>query len=76
VPPEELAAAARAAPRFARRSRLGYVVVDRTRASQELVDLVLKSLDLDKVGESWPFDLYRVRPTVPEQLAAAGDSAR
>lgn len=72
VTPEEMAAAAANGPRLTRRWRVGYVVIDRRRASDDLVRLVLGSLPLELVAESWPFVLYRTR-FEPVSTAADGD---
>jgi hypothetical protein len=48
---------------FARRARLGYVVVDRARASPELVSYATKSFALERIGGDAKYDLYRT--TVP-----------
>ena len=46
-------------PTFVRRTRLGYVVVDRNRASEELQALARGSLELEAVAEEGPLTLYR-----------------
>ena len=48
---------------FARRARLGYVVIDRARASRALVDYAVTSFGLERIGGDAVYDLYRV--TVP-----------
>ncbi len=42
-------------------SRLGYVVIDRTRASAELVEFASRVLVLEKIGASGGRELYRPR---------------
>ena len=61
--PHEIARARRAAPGFIRRSRLGYVVIDRGAAGPKLRDLAIDILDLEKIGESDVRELYRPRGT-------------
>ena len=61
--PHEIARARRAAPGFIRRSRLGYVVIDRGAAGPRLRDLAIDILDLEKIGESDVRELYRPRGT-------------
>jgi hypothetical protein len=46
---------------FARRARLGYVVVDRERTSPALLDYAVSSFDLERIGSDARFDLYRCR---------------
>ena len=43
---------------FARRARLGYVVVDRARASSALVDYAVSSFALERIGGDEVYDLY------------------
>jgi hypothetical protein len=50
------------APSFVRASRLGYVVVDRSRASPSLAAFAIETLDLEKIGVSGGRELYRPRP--------------
>jgi hypothetical protein len=59
--------------RFARQSRVGYVVVDVAAASPELQAFVIDAMDLDKIGESEGRALY-----VPRQRRPRGppDAAR
>jgi hypothetical protein len=58
---QRLAEAASRGPAFVERAGLGYVVVDRSRASRDLVDFAIGALRLEKVQESFPFELYRPR---------------
>ena len=70
--PPELAEAARLhARRFVHGSRLGYVVVDLSRASPELVAFATTVLDLEKTAETDHRALYRVRGE--DRLAVVGD---
>ena len=55
---EEAAASGRDA---ARKLRLGYVIVDRSRASPQLVDFATLALDLEKVATEGAQELYIVR---------------
>jgi hypothetical protein len=65
----EIARARRAAPGFIRRSRLGYVVVDTRASSEELRELAIDILDLEKIAESDGLELYRPRGTeIPAPL--------
>jgi len=48
---------------FARRARLGYVVVERARTSPVLLDYAVSSFALERIGGDARFDLYR--STVP-----------
>jgi hypothetical protein len=62
VPPElgdELKARARGM--WLERGQLGYVVIDRRRASPPLVDFAMRVFDLEKLGESGDRELYRPR---------------
>jgi hypothetical protein len=52
---------------FARRARLGYVVVDRERTSPALLDYAVSSFALERIGGDAVFDLYRT--TVPLEPA-------
>lgn len=47
------------APSFARRARLGYVVIDRARASQSLTELAVRAFRLELVAQEGPLELYR-----------------
>jgi hypothetical protein len=64
IGPRELEAAKRAAPRFVRSARLGYVVIDSQATSRELREFVIEIFGLVKVAESSGRELYR--PTVGE----------
>jgi len=44
--------------RFLRRSRLGYVVIDTSRASQHLRHFTIHVLALTKIGQDGPYELY------------------
>jgi hypothetical protein len=65
VTPAELEAARRRGPVFVEAARIGYVVVDRSRASEALVDLATSALDLEKIGTAGHRELYRPRPPAP-----------
>jgi hypothetical protein len=65
VTPAELEAARRRGPGFVAAARLGYVVVDRSRASQNLIDLATSAFDLEKIGEAGHRELYRPRAPAP-----------
>jgi hypothetical protein len=66
--PEELAALAPHVPSFLRRARLGYVVIDRSRASAELVTAVTSLLHLAYIEADGTYELYRppLQPTVDD----------
>jgi hypothetical protein len=57
--PELVNAALAAAPEFMARTQLGYVVVDTSRASQELVDFAIRAFSLAAVDASGEFLLFR-----------------
>jgi hypothetical protein len=65
LPPAELDAVRQRGPGFVAAARLGYVVVDRSRASQNLVDFAASALDLEKIGEAGHRELYRPRAPAP-----------
>ncbi|PYQ18271.1 MAG: hypothetical protein DMF79_15455, partial [Acidobacteria bacterium] len=44
--------------RFLRRSRLGYVVIDTSRASRHLRHFTIQVLALTKIGQDGPYELY------------------
>jgi hypothetical protein len=67
----DLAAALRRGPAFVEAARVGYVVVDRSRASDDLVDVATRVLDLEKIGEAGARELYRPRGPA-SVLASAG----
>jgi hypothetical protein len=54
-------------PEFVRRARIGYVVVDRTRASPRLVNFAIDILRLEKIESSATRDLYRPRAALPDE---------
>ena len=47
------------APGFIERARVGYVVIDHTRASPELVSFAQRAFALEAIAESWPYTLFR-----------------
>jgi hypothetical protein len=49
-------------PRFVERARIGYIVIDRSRASGALVDFAIRVLSLEKIGEAGSRELYRPLP--------------
>jgi hypothetical protein len=59
-------------PAFVEAARVGYVVVDRTRASQNLVDVATKALELEKIGEAGARVLYRPRPSASVLASTSG----
>jgi len=72
VPPAELEEARHRGPAFVDAAKIGYVVVDRSRASQALVDLATSALNLEKIAEAGHRDLYRPRP--PAAITAAAST--
>ena len=60
----ELVSLGKDVPRFLDRARLGYVVIDRTRASTELVTAVTRLLQLTYIEADGPHELYRP-PLIP-----------
>jgi hypothetical protein len=46
-------------PKFLTRAKIGYVVIDHTRASVELVDFAMRTLNLEELESEGPFVLYR-----------------
>ena len=63
--PEQDAAARDRADEFLRRTRLGYVVIDETRASPALVDFAVDLLGLTLVSREGPMALYVPRVPPP-----------
>lgn len=61
VPPAELAAASDLASRFLARTEIGYVVIDRSRASPELMTTAARLLDLEYLEAAGDRALYRPR---------------
>lgn len=59
IPPDALPALRSVAPDFLRAARLGYVVIDRERASAELEAFAVDVLHLEKIGEAGNRVLYR-----------------
>ncbi len=62
VPPFLAQLAASHAPGFVERARLGYVVIDKTRASPEIVAFATRVLNLERIAGGATRDLYRPRP--------------
>jgi hypothetical protein len=73
VPPELAEAAARSGRQFVTNARIGYVVVDRSRASPELEAFAARVLDLEKIDQSAQRVLYR--PRVAAGLGTVGAMA-
>jgi hypothetical protein len=44
---------------FVRRANLGYVVIDRDRASDALVDFAIRAFDLELLERNGALELYR-----------------
>lgn len=57
----EVDAAIALGPQFVETAHLGYVVVDRRRAAPALVNLAVRAMDLEKIGEAGDRELYRPR---------------
>jgi hypothetical protein len=62
--PKEMAEVEPRARTFLSRSRIGYVVIDRSRAAPALVSFALQMFDLEKIGEAGSRELYRPRNAV------------
>jgi len=70
--PQALAdAAARQARQFVRTASIGYVVVDRSRATPELAEFAIRIMNLEKIGEVDQRALYRTRPEKALAVARA-----
>jgi hypothetical protein len=66
--PEAAARARASAPNFLRRTRVGFVVIDRSRASRRLRRFAIDSLALEQIADEWPYEVL-----VPEAtLCGAG----
>lgn len=63
------ARARRAAGFFERRTRLGFVVIDRSRASRKLRRFAIGALELERIDEQWPYELL-----VPRAARCGGSS--
>jgi len=61
----EQAALVQQGPEFIRRNRIGFVVVDRARASQAFEALVVEAFRLRQVETDGAFVLYSTEPTIP-----------
>jgi hypothetical protein len=61
LPPERLAALRSRGPGFVRRAGIGYIVIDRSRASSDLIQFAITTLNLEKIQDGSPFELYRPR---------------
>jgi hypothetical protein len=68
---EERDAAAGRAREFVKATNLGYVVIDRTRASDELSAYAVRTLTLEYVGSADGRDLYHTGPTAEYWRSAA-----
>jgi hypothetical protein len=62
IPPWREAALVASGPRFVRDARLGFVIVDRVRASPPLIDFAQRALRLRLVEVDGIFDLYQPSP--------------
>ncbi len=71
VSPVELEEARRRGAEFVATARLGYVVVDRSRASQALVAFATSAFSLEKIGEADERELYRPRPPASNTAAVS-----
>lgn len=61
--PQELAEVEPRARTFLARSGIGYVIINRSRASLALISFALEMFDLEKIGEAGSRELYRPRET-------------
>jgi len=71
VSPAELEEARRRGAEFVATVQLGYVVVDRSRASQALVAFATSAFSLEKIGEADERELYRPRPPASATVAVS-----
>lgn len=55
--PEAAAPARMAAPAFMQRTRLGFVVIDRSRTSRRLRRFAIDTLGLEPIDQQWPYEL-------------------
>jgi hypothetical protein len=62
IPPQREAALLASGPTFVRDARLGFVIVDRVRASPPLIDFAQRALRLRLVEVDGVFDLYQPSP--------------
>ena len=62
IPPEREAALIASGPTFIRDAKLGFVIVDRGRASRPLIDFAQRALRLRLVEVDGLFDLYQPSP--------------
>lgn len=70
--PEEEATARAKARRFLRRARVGYVIVDRARASRELREFTVSAMRLQKIDEDERYELYLpLWRTEPRRMSVA-----
>lgn len=67
IRPHSMQALVREGPRFVRRAEIGYVVIDRRRASPALVDFAIRVLRLERIDVDGEFELYQPALT-PEPL--------
>lgn len=74
IPDGECERLAALAPSFIEHSRLGYVVIDRGRASEALASFARRVLSLEKIGEDGQYELYR--PAAAPGAAAAAPAGR
>ncbi len=65
VSPADLDEATRRGPVFVNAAGIGYVVVDRLRASPALVALATSAFNLEKIAEAGDRELYRPRASAP-----------
>jgi hypothetical protein len=65
--PEAAARARESAPEFLQRSRLGFVVIDKSRASSRLRRFAIGALSLEPYAEDWPYEVM-----VPEAARCGG----
>lgn len=64
LPSDRVAALKASGPLFVLNENLGFVVIDRKRASQGLVDFAVNALRLEHLATDGPLDLYRPRSGV------------
>ncbi len=72
VPTDLADEAARRASQFVRNASIGYIVVDRARATPELEAFAIRVLNLERIAEVGQRTLYQTRPESALAVARAG----
>jgi hypothetical protein len=61
---EEAQRARRAAARFLRRGRVGFVVIDHSRTSRKLRRFAYNAFELQSIAQNWPYELFLPRASL------------